>query len=196
MTRSVPEAEGQSAHRPNGPGDTSPGLRPKADALGKRTPHPCGLKGRENLHALLLLVRTKALSDVVGPPQEELERLVSQPRSSNAVPTISRPFRPHRVVNLSTQGIGLRPRPWAPFSRPLGRKGSDACTSNPETECSPSRPRREFCSPPTPTKSGLLRSLRPRQEIPQRSPRAGEIEHGRAGLAGASRPTRHSSPLG
>ena len=35
--------------RPNGPGEPSPGLRPKADALGKRARTPCGLKGRENL---------------------------------------------------------------------------------------------------------------------------------------------------
>src|SRR4029077_20346069 len=45
------------------------------------------------------------------PPQEELERLASQPRLSKARPTVSRPFRPHRVVNFSTQGVGLRP--WA-----------------------------------------------------------------------------------
>jgi mono/diheme cytochrome c family protein len=38
----------RSTHRPNGPRDPSPGLRPKADALGKKkVPHPCGLKGRE-----------------------------------------------------------------------------------------------------------------------------------------------------
>jgi hypothetical protein len=35
-------------NRPNGPGEPSPGLRPKADALGKRAEPPCGLKGREN----------------------------------------------------------------------------------------------------------------------------------------------------
>ena len=34
--------------RPNGSGDLSPGLRPKADALGSKGPHRCGLKGREN----------------------------------------------------------------------------------------------------------------------------------------------------
>src|SRR4051795_13665288 len=35
--------------RPNGSGEWSPGLRPKADALGrKRVPNLCGLKGREN----------------------------------------------------------------------------------------------------------------------------------------------------
>jgi len=37
-----------SSHRPNGPGDLSPGLRPKADALGQQEPPPCGLKGRES----------------------------------------------------------------------------------------------------------------------------------------------------
>src|SRR5579872_3385657 len=33
--------------RPEGSGDPSPGLRPKADALGKRPPPRCGLEGRE-----------------------------------------------------------------------------------------------------------------------------------------------------
>jgi len=33
---------------------------------GKRQPHPCGLKGRETLHALPRLARTEALSDVGG----------------------------------------------------------------------------------------------------------------------------------
>jgi hypothetical protein len=47
--------------------------------------------------------------------------------ASNARPTVSRPFRPHRVVNLSAQGLGLRPRPWARFSRPVGPDGLGAC---------------------------------------------------------------------
>jgi len=56
------------------------------------------------------------------PPQEELERLASQLRPSNAGPMVSRPFRPHRVVNLSTPGhrptaseaLGsVLPAPWA-----------------------------------------------------------------------------------
>ena len=34
--------------RPNGPGEHSPGLRPKADALGQRAPPSGGLKGRES----------------------------------------------------------------------------------------------------------------------------------------------------
>ena len=39
----------RSSHRPNGPGDPSPGLRPKADTLGNKSDaHPGGLKGREN----------------------------------------------------------------------------------------------------------------------------------------------------
>jgi len=110
--------------RPNGPGERSPGLRPKADALGKRAPHPCDLKGREKL-----LAWAEALTPQRPPPQEELERLASQPRPSNAGPTVSRPSRPHRVVNLSTQGIGLRPQPWAPFSRPVGPDGPTSVTS-------------------------------------------------------------------
>jgi hypothetical protein len=114
----------------------------------KRQPYPCGLKGRENL---FLLVRTEALSDVVGRlkkssndwlrnrgPQAPGQRSRDLPSnkglfgllltrrfvtaSQNRVPA-SRAFRPHRVVNLSTQGIGLRPRPWAPFSRPVGPDG-------------------------------------------------------------------------
>ena len=52
--------------RPNGPGDSSPGPSPKADALGKRAPHPGGLKGRENLYALTPLARSEAQSIVVG----------------------------------------------------------------------------------------------------------------------------------
>ena len=32
----------------------------------------------------------------------------------------SRPVRPHGDLGLLTQGIGLRPRPWAMFSRPAG----------------------------------------------------------------------------
>jgi hypothetical protein len=71
--------------RPHGPGDPSPGPRPKADALGKGAPW-CGLKGRENP------ARQKA------------------PAALQAA-TCRHP---------STQGIGLRPRPWAPFSRPVG----------------------------------------------------------------------------
>jgi hypothetical protein len=42
---------GKPPHRPNGSGDPSPGPRPKADALERRAPPLCGLKGRENLHA-------------------------------------------------------------------------------------------------------------------------------------------------
>src|SRR5215210_8034078 len=32
---------------------------------------------------------------------------------------VSRPFRPHRVISFSSQGIGLRPQPWAMFYRPV-----------------------------------------------------------------------------
>src|SRR3954471_23859340 len=33
---------------------------------------------------------------------------------------LSRPFRPQRFNHSSTQGIGLRPQPWARISRPVG----------------------------------------------------------------------------
>ena len=109
--------------RPNGSGDPSPGhLRPKAMPWGKRDSTLCGLKGRENLARLVSPARTEALRVVAGHLQKELERLAAT-APSNVGPTVSRPFRPHRVVNLSTQGVGLRPRPWAPFSRPLGPAG-------------------------------------------------------------------------
>src|SRR3954452_16398423 len=35
------------------------------------------------------------------------ERRAAQPRRSNAGPTVSRPFRPHPVTDLSTKGIDL-----------------------------------------------------------------------------------------
>jgi predicted nucleotidyltransferase len=41
----------QTGCRPNGPGESSPGLRPKADALGQQVPPPGGLKGRESLQS-------------------------------------------------------------------------------------------------------------------------------------------------
>jgi hypothetical protein len=48
-----PEVNVQHFHdlptRPNGPAESSPGLRPQADALGKHIAPPCGLKGRESL---------------------------------------------------------------------------------------------------------------------------------------------------
>jgi hypothetical protein len=47
---------------------------------------------------------------------------------------VSRPFRPHRVVNLSTQGVGLRPRPWAGISRPVGPAGPGVCAPGNRTE--------------------------------------------------------------
>jgi len=44
-------APNETGCRPNGPGEHSPGLRPKADALGSRAPPPGGLKGRESLQS-------------------------------------------------------------------------------------------------------------------------------------------------
>src|SRR6478672_1547598 len=76
----------------------------------KGHPHLCGLKGREKLHALFLLIaRTGTLSFATA--------------ASNAGPTVSRPFRPHRVVNLSPRASacglspGLRSRPVGPATQ-------------------------------------------------------------------------------
>ena len=41
-------APNKTGCRPNGPGESSPGLRPKADALGQRAPPPGGREGRES----------------------------------------------------------------------------------------------------------------------------------------------------
>ena len=85
----------------------------------KGHPHPGGLKGRETLHALSRLARTETLSDIVG----HLKTSSNDGLPNRDPQTVSRPFRPHRVVNLSTQGVGLRPRPWAGVSRPVGPVG-------------------------------------------------------------------------
>jgi putative transposase len=47
-TRPTLRAPDKTGCRPNGPGECSPGLRSKADALGQRAPPPGGLKGRES----------------------------------------------------------------------------------------------------------------------------------------------------
>ena len=49
-------------NRPNGPGEPSPGLRPKADALGKQAEPLCGLKGRENLGWIEPMTVSRALA--------------------------------------------------------------------------------------------------------------------------------------
>ena len=71
-----------SSHRPNGPAEPSPGLRPQADALGLKTPQPRGLKGRENLNRELSRLRQK----------------------------LSRPFRPRSLIAFlpRASAFGLR----------------------------------------------------------------------------------------
>jgi hypothetical protein len=61
----------------------------------KGLPHHCGLKGRGKLAR--------------SPPTQGQRSRGPSGRTG--------------VVNLSTQGVGLRPRPWAPFSRPVGPAG-------------------------------------------------------------------------
>jgi hypothetical protein len=59
----VANGAGNPYVRPNGPGESSPGLRPKADALGPGAPPPGGLQGRERLKA-----RQRKLSRPCRPP--------------------------------------------------------------------------------------------------------------------------------
>jgi hypothetical protein len=84
------------ADRPNGPGDSSPGMRPKADSLGEKSP---------------------------ATPQRPEGSRESFPGSSAQL-RLSRASRgpSGRFDDLSslTQGIGLRPKPWARVSRPVG----------------------------------------------------------------------------
>jgi hypothetical protein len=61
--------------------------------------HHRGLKGRENFYRSRLLSRFR----------------------------FSRPFRPQGWEGLLTQGVGLRPRPWALISRPVGPDGPAPC---------------------------------------------------------------------
>src|SRR6185369_7173783 len=45
--------------RPNGPGDSIPGLRPVGRCPGQQAPQPCGLEGRENQNGKLSRLRQK-----------------------------------------------------------------------------------------------------------------------------------------
>jgi len=95
--------------RPNGPGDSSPGLRPEADALGKQGP-------------------------ISRRPERSREPgwMGSNGKASSRGLTGRLGF----VVPLLSQGIGLRPQPWAKISRPVGpvlrspRSGRDSLASD------------------------------------------------------------------
>src|SRR5215203_1648379 len=77
--------------RPNGSGDPSPGLRPKADALGRKS---------VSIVAACKVARTRFGKTALAA------------------------FQAAARCHPSPQGIGLRPQPWAPFSRPVGPDGS------------------------------------------------------------------------
>ena len=79
--------------RPNGQAESSPGLKPKADALGKRAESPSDLKGRKN-PGLIEPKRRAELSRPYRPPWFFV------------------PFPPR----ASACGLG----PWAGFCRPVG----------------------------------------------------------------------------
>jgi hypothetical protein len=92
--RQIPLPSNKS--RPNGPAEPSPGLRPKADALGAG--HPPNLRPD----------RPREHSD--GEESWRTSRgLLSRGPSGRRDPR-----------GRLTQGIGLRPKPWAPLCRPVG----------------------------------------------------------------------------
>ena len=79
-------------------------MRPKADSLGEKGEkvpvHPSGLKGRENL-----------CPDQLNFGSAEL--LAALQAALMILSSLTYP-------GLLTQGIGLRPKPWARISRPVG----------------------------------------------------------------------------
>ena len=99
--------------RPKGPGERSPGLRPKADALGGGMTKRCGLKARDATSRFWLPATNTACC------WEGRESFRLEPSSRAG---FSRPFRPPGWGPFSfvSQGIGLRPQPWARVSRPVG----------------------------------------------------------------------------
>src|SRR5215210_3019748 len=84
-----------SSHRPNGPADPSPGLRPQADALGQGPSILRPIGPREPAPRAEPTTRAEALA--------ALQAAV--------------------VVRFSPQGVGLRPQPWAKLCRPVGPVG-------------------------------------------------------------------------
>jgi hypothetical protein len=81
----------RSQIRSNGPAESSPGLRSKANALGKQAKSPCGLKGREN-------------------GLDIAERQVELALAA---------FQAALVCHAFPQGVGLRPQPGL-RCRPVG----------------------------------------------------------------------------
>src|SRR5436305_10429369 len=85
------DSYGGRLRRPNGPGDSSPGLRPQADALGGGT--------------------MKALR-----PERSREPSISHVTE----PGSRGPSGRNNEVPPFSQGNGLRPQPWAKVFRPRG----------------------------------------------------------------------------
>src|SRR6266545_4793255 len=97
-----------SSPRPNGPAEPSPGLRPQADALGR-----------------------KAIES--SRPERPRELLLESAQLSVQVLAA---FQAAGLRGLLTQGIGLRPQPWARLSRPVGPDRLDAlCTQEALSGC-------------------------------------------------------------
>jgi hypothetical protein len=101
--------------RPNGPAEPSPGLKPKADALGKKAESPSGLKGRENQGLIEPKRRAAELSRPFRPPWFVV--LFFSPRASacGLSPGLGSAGPLGRVLLGALSRPGLRP-----ISRPVG----------------------------------------------------------------------------
>src|SRR4051794_39581750 len=76
-------------------------------------------EGPRDLAPLVLLARTEVLIDIVGHLKRSHDGLPS--RGPQTPDQRSRGPSGRIALSISSpQGIGLRPRPWAPFSRPVG----------------------------------------------------------------------------
>ena len=90
----------------------SPGSHPGAawNAI-RESPIPSGARGDEFDGRHL---------DGEGGPSKKKGPLLDPPPRQWLWGRLSRPFRPRPVCRLFPQGIGLRPKPWAVFCRPVG----------------------------------------------------------------------------
>jgi hypothetical protein len=86
--------------RPNGPVEPSPGLRLKADALGQGTQIPAACKAARARQTGL---EPTGFAPISMDRKEDLAALQAA-----------------GLGGFPTQGIGLRPQPWAPLCRPVG----------------------------------------------------------------------------
>jgi HIT domain-containing protein len=88
---------------------------------------------------LILVPERESVREIHELAPEDRAALVEEiARAGEAL--LSRPFRPQGLGTIFSQGIGLRPQPWAGVSRPVGpveRIGSACATTGSSTRGSP-----------------------------------------------------------